>query len=169
MPDTPSHVNGQPAAPPAPGFTLHHGADRRLVLTEGGREHVGVEPVRAFPISDPCHGIALCDADGRELAWIDDLDTLPVSVRTVLEEELARREFLPVIRRVLKVSAPTEPSEWDVETDRGPTRFVLNSEADVRRLDERRALVVDAHGIRYLIADTDALDAVSRRLLERYL
>ena len=32
-----------------------------------------------------------------------------------------------------------------------------------------RALVIDAHGIRYLIPDTRTLDATSRRLLERYL
>jgi hypothetical protein len=30
-------------------------------------------------------------------------------------------------------------------------------------------LITDAHGIRYLIPDVEALDAHSRRLLERYL
>jgi hypothetical protein len=62
-----------------------------------------------------------------------------------------------------------EPSEWEVETDRGPTRFILNNEDDVRRLDDQRALVIDASGIRYLIPDLRSLDAASRRVLERYL
>jgi hypothetical protein len=157
-------TNGRPA------FALHHDAWGRLVLTDdAGHQHVGVEPVRAFPITDPRHGLALCDADGHELVWIDDLDALLPPLRAVLEEDLARREFVPVLRRILAVSAPVEPSEWEVETDRGRTRFVLNSEDDVRRLGDRRALIVDAHGIRYLIPDTEALDATSRRLLERYL
>ena len=86
-----------------------------------------------------------------------------------IEEELARREFVPVIRRILRVSAAVEPSEWDVETDRGPTSFVLDSEDDVHELDEYRALVTDAHGIRYLIPDVRRLDAHSRHLLERFL
>jgi hypothetical protein len=160
-------TNGHPT--PAP-FALHHDAWGRLVLSDAaGRQHVGVEPVRAFPITDPRHGIALCDADGHELHWIDDLDALPPPLRSILEADLARREFVPVLRRILTVSAPVEPSEWEVETDRGRTRFVLNSEDDVRRLDDRRALIVDAHGTRYLIADVDALDGTSRRLLERYL
>ena len=159
--------NGHPR--PAP-FTLHYDAWGRLVLTDAdGRQHVGVEPVRAFPISDPCHGLALLSPEGRELAWIDSLDDLPPPVRRVLEEDLARREFLPVIRRILKVSAPVEPSEWEVETDRGRTRFVLNSEDDIRPLSDSRALVLDARGIRYLIPDVRRLDATSRRLLERYL
>jgi hypothetical protein len=152
------------------GISLHHDAWGRLVLTEAaGRQHTGVEPIRAFPIAEPRRGIALCSAEGRELLWIEDLDELPAPLRHVLEEELARREFVPVIRSILHVSAPVEPSEWEVETDRGRTRFVLNSEDDIYRLDDRRALVTDAHGVRYLILDTGSLDPTSRRYLERYL
>jgi hypothetical protein len=160
-------VNGQSGPQP---FGLHRDAWGRLVLTApDGRQHTGVEPVRAFPLSDPRHGIALCDGNGREFVWIDDLDSLPAPLRQVLEEELAGREFVPVIVRVFSVSAPVEPSEWEVETDHGLTRFLLNSEDDVHPLDEHRALVTDAHGIRYLIPDLRQLDATSRRLLERYL
>jgi hypothetical protein len=151
-------------------FHLHHDAWGRLVLTEAdGRVYAGVEPVRAFPVSDPAHGIAVVDAEGHEVVWIDDLDALPAAVRAVLEEEFRRREFVPVLRRVVRVSAPVEPSEWEVETDRGPARFTLNSEDDVRRLGEHRALVIDAHGVRYLIPDLRTLDAASRHALERYL
>ena len=151
-------------------FELSHDAWGRLVLTDAeGRQHTGVEPVRAFPLSDPRHGIALCDARGQEIIWIDDLAELSAPLARQIEEELARREFVPSILRVLRVSAPVEPSEWEVETDRGRTRFLLNNEDDVHRLDEHRALITDAQGIRYLIADTQQLDAVSRRLLERYL
>jgi hypothetical protein len=151
-------------------FRLHHDAWGRLVLTEAdGRAYVGVEPVRAFPVSEPAHGISILDAEGHELVWIDDPEALPAGVRAVLEEELGRREFVPVLRRVVRVSAPVDPSEWEVETDRGPARFTLNSEDDVRRLGEHRALVIDAHGIRYLIPDLRTLDTASRQTLERYL
>ena len=76
---------------------------------------------------------------------------------------------MPQIHRIVRVSLQTEPCEWEVETDRGPTKFVLKSDDDVRRLDKRRAMVIDAHGIHYLIPDTDALDRHTRRILERYL
>jgi hypothetical protein len=153
-----------------PSFALRSDAWGRLVLTDAdGHEHVGVEPVRAFPITDPRHGIAICDADGRELLWIDDLDALLPATRQLLEDELARRQFVPIIQCIVAVSSQREPAEWEVETDRGRTRFPLKDAEDVRPLGGHRALITDAHGIRYLIPDVRAMDAGSRRILERYL
>jgi hypothetical protein len=155
---------------PLPDFVLHYDAWGRLVYTDtAGRSHVDVRPVRAFPITDPGHGISLCDKSGHELRWIDDLEQLPDPIRELLERDLAQRAFLPVLLRIIKVTNPVEPTEWEVETDRGRTSFVLNSDEDVHRLEDHRAMVVDAHGVRYLIPDTRALDATSRRILERYL
>lgn len=162
-----SLTNGEVHSNP---FRLHHDAWGRLVLTDAdGQEHASVEPVRAFPITDPRFGIAMCAADGRELYWIENLDDVPQPARQLLEHELARRQFLPIVQRILKVSSAVEPSEWDVETDRGRTCFSLKNEEDVRRLAGQRALILDAHGIRYLIPDVRVLDAGSRRILERYL
>jgi hypothetical protein len=76
---------------------------------------------------------------------------------------------MPVLRRIVRISANSEPCEWEVETDRGCTTFVLKIDEDVRRLDDRRAMVTDANGVSYLIADLETLDAGSRRYLERYL
>jgi len=133
---------------------LHFDLWGRLVLTEAsGRQHVGVELVRAFPLSSPRRGLSVLDGDGRELAWIDDLDALPLGLRRTIEEQLSRREFVPVICRVLSISAAVEPSDWEIETDRGRTRFLLKSEEDVHPLSDDSALITDAHGIRYLIPD----------------
>lgn len=149
---------------------LEHDPWGRLVLIDAqGIRHVGVEPVRAFPISDPEHFISLCDSQGHELVCVEDLAKLPSATRRVLEEDLARREFVPVIERIVHVSAGTDPSQWEVQTDRGPTTFLLRSEDDVRRLGAASALVIDSHGLRYLVPDTRTMDAASRRVLERYL
>jgi hypothetical protein len=142
----------------------------KLIFTDAqGVRHTTVEPIRAFPISAPRHGIALCDAEGRELHWIESLDALPKPQQVMLEDALARRHFGPTIHRILKVSHAGEPSDWEVETDRGTARFSVRSEEDIRRLAGHRALVTDAHGIRYLIPDLRALDAVSSRIMEHYL
>lgn len=154
---------------PLPPFELRHDAWGRLVLVDSdGQEHVGVEPVRDFPISDPKHWISLVDAQGRELICVDNPSQLSAEVRQVLEGDLARREFVPVIQSIESISSD-DPSEWTVLTDRGPTTFLVKSDEDIRRLGRHRALIVDAYGIRYLIPDTKRLDAASRRLLERYL
>ena len=138
------------------------------MIDGSGQEHVGVEVVRAFPISQPDRWISVCDADGHEILALDDIRPLPQEIRTVLLDELAKREFVPVIRRIVKVWDHTDPQEWHVVTDRGPTSFCVNSDEDIRRLEPRQVLIVNGHGIRYLIPDTHQLDARSRRILDRY-
>jgi len=151
-------------------FDLHHDAWGKLVLIdEQGVRHAPVEPVRSFPITDPDHWVSICDAEGKELMRVEDLMALGPEVRRVLEQDLARREFVPIIHRVLSVPADTEPMEWEVETDRGPTRFLIHSGDDVRRLGPYRALLIDTEGIRYLVEDSRELDPLSRRVLEQYL
>ncbi len=152
------------------GFRLHYNPLGQLVLTDGeGRQFEDVEPIRAFPIADPQRGIAICDRQGQELCWIEQLGDLPDDLRAVIETDLSRREFIPVIRRVVRMAAFAEPSEWDVETDRGRTRFLLGNAEDVHRLDGGRAMIIDTNGVRYLVPELATLDAHSRRILERYL
>ena len=40
-------------------FQLRRDSFGKLILTAGGEEHVGVVPVRAFPIQSPAKGISL--------------------------------------------------------------------------------------------------------------
>jgi len=149
---------------------LQRNAFGRLVLTDAdGTVHEGVVPVRAFPIGAPDEGLSLVSAAGRELAWVDRLADLPPAQRTLVEEELAAREFVPEIRRLVSVSSFSTPSTWSVDTDRGATRFVLKGEEDIRRLAGTALLITDSHGVGYRIADARALDKRSRRLLERFL
>ena len=157
--------------PLAPGeFDLANDAWGRLVLIDSqGMRHEGVEPVRAFPLSDPERWVAICDAMGAELAFIEDLKQLSPAVREVLDEALARRDFVPIVERIVRVAVDADPSEWEVITDRGITRFLLTSDDGLRRLGPFEAMLIDTHGTRYLIPDIRRLDAASRRLLERFL
>lgn len=150
-------------------FQLTRNAFGKLVFSDAEGTHEGVVPVRAFPIAAPESGIALVDPDGHELAWIDRLADLPADIRTLLEEELKNREFLPEIKRLKHVSTFAVPSTWDVETDRGEARFVLKGEEDIRRIAHDTLLIADSHGVQYLVRDVQALDKASRKLLDRFL
>jgi hypothetical protein len=142
----------------------------RLVLQLGdGTSHTGVVPVRAFPIAAPGEGVSLMSADGHELAWFDRIDTLDAPTRELVEQELARREFVPEIRAILSVSSFATPSSWRVSTDRGETTLVLKAEEDIRRLARTSLLIADRDGVQYLVRDIGVLDRHSRRLLDRFL
>ncbi|MGA0569796.1 DUF1854 domain-containing protein [Variovorax sp. VNK109] len=142
----------------------------RLELTLGdGTRHVGVTPVRAFPIAAPDNGISIVNVEGREVGWIDQLDALVEPARSLVAEELALREFVPEIRRLQSVSTFATPSVWQVETDRGDTQFTLEGEEDIRRLTRRTLLIASASGVHFRISDLTALDRASRKLIERFL
>ena len=136
---------------------------------QAGLTHEQVVPVRAFPISYPNESIAIIDRDGHELVWLDALDQAAPSNQQLINEELASREFMPVLTGIENVSTFATPSTWTVKTNRGPTQFILRGEEDIRRLNKTMYLVSDTHGVQYLIQDIQALDKHSRRLLDRFL
>ena len=151
-------------------MNLTRDAFGRLVFVDNeGQAHAGVMPVHAFPISAPESGIALVSAEGSELLWIENLSELPVAMQTLLQQELAQREFMPLIARIRHVASFATPSTWQVETDRGDYDLVLKSEDDIRRLPHNALLITASCGIQFLIRDTKALDKESRRLLDRFL
>ena len=149
---------------------LERDAFGHLVLTDAeGLRHVGVVPVRAFPLTAPDDGISLVGSDGRELVWIDRMDVLPASLRRLLDEDLVARDFAPTLLKLHKVSSFGVPSTWHVSTDRGESSFVLKAEEDIRRLEGGALLIASAHGVQFRISDVKSLDRASRKLLERFL
>jgi len=152
---------------------------RLVFVGADGTAHENVVPVRAFGLSAPDHGLALMSADGKELQWIESLDTLPADSRELIVEELAQREFIPEIRRIVSVSSYATPSTWQVETDRGATALILKSEDDIRRLRSTQGtqgthhsgmlMIADSQGVHFLIRDRLALDPHSQKILKRFL
>ena len=154
----------------ATNFQLRRDSFGKLVITlESGEEHVGVIPVRAFPIQAPTRGISLVRDGGKEVAWIDDLTEMPEQVRNLVQEEIEGREFIPEILHIKDVSSFATPCTWFVKTDRGDTEFVLKVDEDIRRVGEASLLVADSHGINFLVRDMYRIDKHSRKILDRFL
>ena len=152
-----------------PAQLKRHAAGQLVLIDAGGDSHLGVVPVRAFPLAAPDEGISLVSTEGHELAWIEHLQELPVAMRTLVQEELALRDFVPEISRLQSVSSFGTPSVWTVETDRGETSFILKGEEDIRRLGRNALLIAGSEGVQYSVRDMTALDRASRKLLERFL
>jgi len=151
-------------------FKLRRDSFGKLILTGAdGEEHVGVVPVRAFPIQSPAKGISLVRDGGKEVAWIDDMETLDPALRSLVQDELDGREFMPEISSIVGVSSFATPCTWTVKTDRGDTAFTLKGEEDMRRIGDTALIIADAHGIQFLIRDMFTIDKNSRRILDRFL
>ncbi len=151
-------------------FRLARDEWKHLKLTDNaGNEYLDVVVVPLFPISAGKQWVSIVSADGEELACLDSLQGLSPSNINLLEEELSLREFVPIIEKVIRVSGITEPCEWFVETNHGPTSFVLKTEEDVRRVSPKAVNITDANGIRFRVEDMKKLDKRSRAFIEWYV
>jgi hypothetical protein len=139
-----------------------------LVMADGTR-HFPVTALRAYPVSAPEEGLALMDAEGHEIYWIDALTQLDEPLRSQVVQALNEREFLPEILQLTAVSSFATPSTWSVQTDRGDTQFLLKGEEDIRRLTGTVLLINDANGVQFMIRDLATMDKHSRKLLDRFL
>lgn len=151
-------------------FTLTRDNWQHLQLTDAnGTVYSDVSVVPLFPVSTPKEWISILSSDGEELVSLRDLSVLTDSNRELIEQELAFREFVPQILKVLWVSGTQEPCEWEVETNYGKTRFVLNAEDDVRRVSAWTVHFIDASGGRFRVEDIRKLDSRSRAYVEWYV
>jgi len=151
-------------------FDLHRDAFGRWVMhMPDGTQHVPVTALRAYPVSAPDEGVALMDAEGHEIFWINDLKQLSEPLQLQVLQALNEREFLPEILQLTHVSSFATPSTWSVRTDRGNTQFMLKGEEDIRRLTGTVLLINDANGVQFMIRDLAAMDKHSRKLLDRFL
>jgi hypothetical protein len=152
-------------------FPLQRDAFDKLIWTTAENQRFeGVVPIRAFPIQSPDVGISLVNLDGEEVAWIEELADVPEPAQTLIRDELATREFMPVISQIVAVASFSTPCTWTIKTDRGDTQLVLRGDEDIRRIGTGAALLIsDSHGIQYLVRDQFAMDARSKKILDRFL
>ena len=151
-------------------FQLSRDEWSHLKLSDSaGHEYLDVAVIPLFPISASKQWVSIVSSDGEEIACLDSIQGLSANSVALLEEELALREFVPIIEKIVSVSGITEPCEWFVETNHGPTNFVLKTEEDVRRISAKAVNITDANGIRYRVDDMKKLDKRSRAFVEWYV
>jgi ATP-binding cassette subfamily B protein len=150
-------------------LTLERDSDGNLWSVDpSGKARERVVPRRCFPLTYPAGFVSLVGEHGRDRACIEDPNTLGEETRHVLLSALGENEFLPKVTRIESVAHEATWSEWHVETDRGARVFVVEQEDHIRRLDDGRHVITDAHGMRYLVPEPEKLDSYSRRWLGRY-
>lgn len=155
---------------PKESFRFSRDEWNHLSVTDpSGKEYRDIHIVPLFPVSAPAQLISIVSADGEEIACFDSLQGLDPPCLQLLKEELAMREFAPVIEKIIRVSGTQEPCEWIVLTNHGETSFVINSEEDVRRVSNRSVVITDANGIRFRVEDMYKLDRRSRSFVEWYI
>jgi hypothetical protein len=148
-----------------------HAEDATVRLTlEGDRSWREVRIARAFPFSDPDRYIGLRDGNDKDIGILTDLHGLDPASRAIIDEELERRYFTPRIERVLTVSEEFGVVTWEVETDRGPRRFLVRNLRDSAfPLGSNRLMMTDTDGNRYEFPDVRVVGAKAMTVLSKVL
>lgn len=134
------------------------------------RTWIQVQIARAFPLSLENEYIGLRDAKDRDIGMLRRLDGLDAESRRIVDEELARRYFLPKVMRVKKVRREYETVTWEVDTDKGPRVFhVQNLRESVHEMGGGRVLITDRTGSRYEFPNIALADAETKSVLARVL
>lgn len=125
---------------------------------------------RAFPFDMPWQFISVCDGDAKELAIIEAVDSLPEDQQQMIRDELERKYYYPIIKKILSVSERFGFSSWKVETDDGERTFTVQDiYRSIHKITLNHVFVTDMDGNRYDIPDLEQLDARSYRKIELFL
>jgi hypothetical protein len=145
-----------------------------LSLTTGGRTYPRVVLRRCFPVSEEEEYVSVRDATANgqdEVGVLRDCSLLAEEDRAAVLEELRSLYFVPRIERVVAVKEEFGFSRWTVETDRGPSEFVMRDGVITytREVGPDHWLLIDVDQGRWEIPTFSALDGRSQKLIGRTL
>ena len=150
--------------------TFRRNREGRVIMTDQRGEHTVSNMSLAFPLSNQAHLIVVRNNVGSEIGILDSLRKLTPDSRTIVDSELERTYFMPVVTDITDVTENLGLVTWKLVTDRGPRSVdVRNVRRNLRRMGRNRILIKDVDGNRYDIPNRSDLPPRAQSYLERYL
>jgi hypothetical protein len=125
---------------------------------------------RCFPFETPDEYISVLNKDGREYAMIRRVSDLPEDAQKIINDELERKYFCPVIEKINSLKEKLDYSFWEVKTDMGDMNFSMHDTyRNIARVGGGTLILTDVDGNRFRIEDVSKLDRKSFKKIELYL
>lgn len=138
-----------------------------LSVKVGEEEHTAVYVHCSFPHTDKTIYLSIRTVENKEIGMVRSLDDFPSETAELLEEQVRIRYFTPEITKVLEVRMEFGYSYWEAETTAGLCRFtVRGGTQNIKFVSDRRLLIHDVNGNRFVIPDVDALSDAEYRKIE---
>ena len=132
--------------------------------------HLRVIVRRLMPLSHPEQFISLAADEDTEIGILASPSELAPESLQILNEELDKRYFTPIIQKIYRVKEQFGIHEWEVETERGRATFLVRGlNQNIKQAPPARLFVTDVRGNRYDIPDYRELDAQSFHQIQRHL
>lgn len=125
---------------------------------------------RVFPFETEWEFLSVMNEDQQEIGLIRSIEDFSGDCRKILETELQRRYYAPVIESIKRVKDRYGFSYWNVCTADGEVTFTLrDTYRSILHAGEHRLIFLDVNGNRFEIPDVRSLDRKSYKKIELYL
>lgn len=148
-------------------------------ITPGGILAMNIEPdefyprvhlYKMLPFTREIDYISVTDKDGKEIGILRSLNDFPDEVIEILNVELNRRYFVPVIKKINSIKDEFGYIYWEAETDCGLKRFTTRSgHHQVIQLEDNRILIIDLDGNRFEIKNYKKIGHKYERIIQTLL
>ena len=141
-----------------------------VTLKYHGKEYQRVLFFRCFPFSAPGEYISVRteEDNNKEIGIIVTIHDFDKQTKTIVEEQLALRYFIPQIQTIYEIKEQHGYSYWHVNTNKGECRFTVDQNG-VSKLSENHLLVSDVDGNRFELCDVTSLSAKELRMVDLYM
>jgi hypothetical protein len=128
--------------------------------------HEDIRVRRAFPLLHSDRYIGFIQADGEELGMLEDPQDLDSQSLALLNQELEKTYFLPIILEFRNMGEEHNVIFADVETSSGSrTIYVRGYRNKIRSLPGNRAIIEDVDGNRYEVRNLDSFSKLTLDIL----
>lgn len=130
-------------------------------------EHPTVYVHCSFPHTNKRIYLSVRTIENKEIGMIRSLDDFPKEMADLLEEQVQIRYFAPEITNVVAVKQEFGYSYWEAETTAGLCRFtVRDGGGNAKMVSDKRLLITDVDGNRFIIPDLERLSDREYRMVE---
>jgi len=141
-----------------------------LALKYRDAEYKRVKLSRAVPFTQPYEYISVADMESKEIGIIRNVAALSRDMQTLVREELENRYFCPEVTYITSVKEKMGYLYFEVKIGEYKKIFAVKDiTRNIKMLDEKRLVITDVDGNRFLISDLFQMSAKNRRKLEPYL
>lgn len=141
-----------------------------IALKKGDDYYERIDCCCAFPHTAPDEFVSVRDKDGKEIGIIKNVSELNETNQALVKEQISRRYFTPVIKKVLSVKEEYGYTYWDTVTDKGCCRFtVAMGGGSTSRITENRVFISDIDGNKFEIPDITKLSAKELKMIDIFL
>jgi hypothetical protein len=128
-----------------------------------------VKVVKCFPLTHKTKYLSLVDKEGKEIAFIDDMNELSTDNYRVLNEYLDKLDFQYEITDITNIQEDFGLRHWEVNTQAGETKFQTSLIAWPKFISKNKVLIQDLNGDKFFIPDVTELDSKSYEVLKFYI